>query len=72
MIPDDLVRALKTVPAKKLKLIDLAWELATPEGELDLEKTMDMTLEVSLASQEATAYVEATRRVQCAVSALVR
>ena len=72
MTPDDLVCALKTVPEKKLRLVDLAWELATPEGELDLEKALAMTLEVSLASQEASAYVEGTRRVLCALADLAR
>ena len=63
MRPDDLVRVLRSVPARRLRIIELAWELANEKGELDLEKATMRLDEVELAVQEASAYAQATRRV---------
>ena len=35
MTPADLVAILKTVPEARLRLFELAWELAGPDGALD-------------------------------------
>ena len=62
LAPDDLVRTLQTVPAKRLRLVELAWELAKDDGELDEETAAMRADEVAVALQEASAYVQATRR----------
>ena len=58
MTANDLVRILRTVPEKKLKIIELAWELVDVEGEgLDLDKCIQRTAEIRLADQESQAYI---------------
>jgi hypothetical protein len=61
--PDDLVRALRTVPEKRLSILDLARELANEKGELDLEKMRARVDEVEMADREARAYAQATSMV---------
>jgi len=63
LTPDDLVRVLRTVPAKRLRLVEMAWELADDRGQLDVEKAAMRADEVQGAVHEASAYVQATRRV---------
>jgi len=63
LTPDDLVRVLRTGPAKSLRLVELAWELADEKGQLDVEKAAARADEVQAAVHEASAYVQATRRV---------
>jgi len=61
--PDDLVRALRTVPEKHLRIVELAHELATRNGELNVEEAAARADEVEAAVHEAQAYAQATRRV---------
>ena len=63
MRADVLVRALRTVPEKRLRLVELARELADEAGELDLEKAAKRLDEVDLAIREASVYAQATGRV---------
>ena len=63
MRADVLIRVLRTVPEKRLRLVELARELADDEGELDLEKAAAHLDEVHLATQEASVYAQATGRV---------
>ena len=72
MKPDDLVRVLRSVPARRLRIIELAWELANEKGELNLEKATIRLDEVEMAVQEASAYAQATRRVLRWLKELVR
>ncbi|MDP3064133.1 MAG: hypothetical protein Q8O40_13125 [Chloroflexota bacterium] len=72
MTPQDLVKALRTVPEKKLRLVELAWELANEEGELNVEAAAERVDEVNAAAHEAGAYIEATRRLLWRLNELAR
>jgi hypothetical protein len=63
LTPDELVRALRTVPEKRLRILELARELANEKGELDLERAAARADEVEMADREASAYAQATRNV---------
>ena len=63
MTPSDLVKALRTVPEKKLRLVELAWELVDPEGQPDLDKAAERLDEVNAACSEVNAYTNATQRL---------
>jgi PRTRC genetic system protein C len=65
----DVVSILRTVPEKRLRIIDLAAELLDDRGELDLEAAAARQPEVNLAAAEAEGYARATRQ---AVEALHR
>ncbi len=58
-----LIRILKTVPEKRLRLIELAWDVAGEDGQVDLEKAGFLEQEISEAMGEAEAYSHATRKV---------
>ncbi|MDP2949735.1 MAG: hypothetical protein Q8P22_09400 [Chloroflexota bacterium] len=72
MTPQDLVKALRTVPEKKLRLVELAWELANEEGELNVEAAAERVDEVDAAAREVGAYIEATRRLLWRLNDLAR
>ena len=72
MTPRHLVKALRTVPEKKLRLVELAWELANEEGELNVEAAAERVDEVNAAAREATGYIEATRRLLWHLNELAR
>ena len=72
LTPEALVRALRNVPRKKLRLVELANELANDKGELDVEKAAERADEVQMAVQEVSIYVQATRRVLRWLMELVR
>ncbi len=61
MTPQDLVKALRTVPEKKLRLVELAWELVAPDGQPDMDKAAERVDEVGAACSEASAYTQATQ-----------
>jgi len=58
---DDLIRALKEVPETRLRLIDLAWELASQDGSIDFDKATFYGKEIEEAINEAQGYAQATR-----------
>lgn len=58
----DVVAILRRLPEKRLAIFDLAAELMTPQGDLDLEATVARQPEVNLAIAEAEAYARATRQ----------
>jgi len=61
--PEDLVRCLRTVPEKHLRIVELTRELATRDGDLNVEEAAARADEVEAAVHEAQAYAQATRRV---------
>ncbi|MDP2950638.1 MAG: hypothetical protein Q8P22_14035 [Chloroflexota bacterium] len=63
MRPSDLVRALRTVPEKKLRMVELAWELVRPDGSPDVDKAAERVDEVEAAVQEVNIYTQATQRL---------
>ena len=60
MTPEGLVAHLREIPAAKLLLIQLAWELAGEDGSIDQEQARFRMEEIMLAKSEATAYSQAT------------
>ena len=57
---DSLVKILDLVPAKKLRLVELAWELADRRGRVDMTKARERLPEIAAAADEADAYARAT------------
>jgi hypothetical protein len=64
-----LINVLKTVPEKKLLIVDLSWQLIGDTGQIDYRKVIDRQKEVNLALAEAHAYANATTK---AIHALFR
>ncbi len=63
---DNLIEALKQVPEVRLRLIDLAWQVAKDDGSIDNDRLLMMTKELQEATDEARAYAESTRKaVSC-------
>ena len=62
-------RVLEKVPEKRLRIVDLAWQVLDSQGQLDFSKVVAKQREVNLALAEAGAYCKATER---AVAALRR
>ena len=56
-----IIRALRQVPERRLRLIELAWELANKDGTFDYEKTAFLSRELQEAIDEARGYAQATR-----------
>ena len=63
MEPADMVAILKTVPEARLRIVELAWELAAPDGTLDELKAVPRMAEVRDACQQAEDYGEATKKL---------
>lgn len=63
MTPADLVASLKTVPETRLRIIELAWELAASDGGLDETKAVPRMGEIRNACQEAGDYGAATKKL---------
>ncbi len=55
-----VLRALTTVPEKRLLIIDLATELTNKEGALDYEQVRERLPDINLAVAEAQVYAKAT------------
>jgi len=70
MNSEDLVRALETVPEKRLKLLDLTWEVVDENGEIDRDKVIRLAAEIENAFQEARAYTHDTERVRWGLKTL--
>ncbi|MDP2949632.1 MAG: hypothetical protein Q8P22_08860 [Chloroflexota bacterium] len=72
MKPADLVRALRAVPEKKLRLVELAWELVREDGSPDVDKAADRLDEVGAACAEVNGYTQATQRLLWQLKSLAR
>ena len=67
-----VVEALKTVPERRLALIELARKVIRSDGSLDQEAVLFHMKELELAIEEAEAYSESTRSLVWSVKALLR
>jgi uncharacterized tellurite resistance protein B-like protein len=67
-----LVASLKTVPETRLRIIELAWELATADGTLDESKAVPRMGEIRDACQEAEDYGAATKKLARNLSECLR
>jgi hypothetical protein len=72
MKPADLARALKGVPEKRLRLVELAREVVDGEGRVDLGRCLPLAAEITAAVEEARAYAEETERVRWALQRLIQ
>ena len=72
MTPTDLVASLKTVPEARLRVVELAWELSDPSGQLDEAKAVPRMGEIRDACQEAAHYAEATKKLAGNLKACLR
>ena len=72
MTPADLVAILKTVPETRLRIIELAWELAAPDGSLDEMKAVPRMGEIRDACQQAEDYGAATKKLARNLSECLR
>ncbi|MEK7848622.1 MAG: hypothetical protein AAB270_06835 [Chloroflexota bacterium] len=71
MTARDIIRALETVPEKRLRLVELARECVGKDGALDWDRLKPLTAEVEAAIQEAQAYMRQTETLRCALDRLV-
>jgi hypothetical protein len=55
--PARLAAVLKKVPEKKFRIVSLAPQLLTPEGEVDIEKCMDRHGDILPAIDEVKRYI---------------
>lgn len=58
----DVVAVLRRVPARRLRIVDLAAELLDATGELDVDQAAARQPEINLAAAEARAYARATQQ----------
>ena len=66
MKSSDLIRALKGIPEFRLRLFQLAQELAGEDGSIDFEKAAFHRQEIEDAIKEAQGYGQATKEaVRC-------
>lgn len=66
MRPEDIIRALETVPEARLRLLELAWEVVREDGSLDPERVTFLCKELEEAIAEAQGYALSTREaVRC-------
>ena len=72
MTAEEIVRALRTVPEKRLRLLELAREVAGEDGSLDMERAAFLRLELEQAIQEAEAYCDATREMVRCLTVMAR
>ena len=63
MTPNDLVVSLRTVPEARLRITELAWEMAAPDGTLDETKAVPRMAEIRDACQQAEDYANATKKL---------
>ncbi|MBN1690422.1 MAG: hypothetical protein JW901_05330 [Dehalococcoidia bacterium] len=61
-----LVAALRKVPEKKLRIIDLV-KAVTVKGEVDYNLVSEKQKEINLAEAEARAYIQMTHQAQGAL-----
>jgi hypothetical protein len=70
MTSSELVVLLKQVPEKRLRLVELAWEVLDSEGNLDPQKTIVMMAEIKTAVSEAEHYAKTTAAMTAALARL--
>ncbi len=71
--PEDIqkvARALLKVPETNLLLIELARDVVTEDGELDIDRLSEIPKEVNLAVAQAVAYTKGTDRARHALKPL--
>ncbi|KKM60929.1 hypothetical protein LCGC14_1536830 [marine sediment metagenome] len=71
--PEDIqkvARALLKVPETNLLLIELARDVVTEDGELDIDRLSEIPKEVNLAVAQAQAYTKGTDRARQALKPL--
>lgn len=56
-----IVKALRTVPEKKFRIVELAPHLLDDSGNVDIVKAMDKQGELNLSIVEVESYIKATR-----------
>jgi len=71
MTPHDLARLLESVPEKRLRLVEMAWECADGAGRLDQARLLPLAAEVETAVDEVRAYSRETGRVKWALQRLI-
>jgi len=72
LTPADLVEALAALPEHQHPLVALAWELSTPDGELDDVLALAHQAEIEQAAREARAYISAARHLREEVARCLR
>lgn len=63
-----LVRALSEVPEKRLRLVELAWELCDKRGRIDFEKARLLSRQLEEAVREAESYAASVRDIMRCLS----
>jgi len=58
----DVVAVLRRVPARRLRIVDLATELLDGDGELDADRAAARQPEINLAVAEVRAYARGTQQ----------
>ncbi len=71
MKPHDLARALKTVPERRLRLVELAHDCVDGQGKLRFDRCLLLAAEIQLASDEAREYARQTDKVRWALRNLL-
>ena len=69
--PCAAVAVLRRVPAKSLRILELAAELLTDDGEFDVDRAAARQPEINLAVAEARAYARATAGATAALRQLL-
>jgi len=69
-INERVVEALRTVPAKKLRIVELVWDLVDDQGKLDADKCADKQPAINLAIAEARAYASTTKAAVIAIEGI--
>lgn len=72
MNTSDVVRVLTGVPEVRLRLIDLARQVAREDGSLDDERAAFFRKELEEAISEAQAYAQATKEAVRCLSEMAR
>ena len=68
---ETVIAALRTVPEKRLLIVDLAREIIRPDGEVSYDEAQRRSGEINLAVAEARAYTMATERAREAIAELL-
>lgn len=61
---DRLVELLAGLPEARLEILELAWRLVGPDGQLDHDRAAMLNLEVQHAVDEARTYARAADRLR--------
>ena len=71
MTPGELIRALGTVPEKRLRILELVSEVVDENGNLDREQVTLQAAELQEAIQEARAYKKETERLRWGLKSIM-